>query len=95
MALVHMYTNIAAATFSANDFVIDFAVKGPGDDASKIDPEEIVSRLHLSPQHVKALVAHLAERLSQYEQIYGAINLEADGEAFARVTEQAAARNPQ
>lgn len=90
MPPVNMYTNIAAATFSANDFVVDFAVKGPGADANHITPDEIVSRLHMSPQHLKALVTHLSERLSQYELVYGQINLDPNQEAFAQLIEQSA-----
>lgn len=87
------YTNAAGATFWLHDVVVDFALKEPGTTTVTIDEPEIVCRLHMSPQHFKALVGHLQERLDQYESIYGPVNLEADEGALSRLQSAASSGN--
>jgi len=70
--VVQGYSNTASATFGQFDFILDFALKEPeSQDANRILPDEIVCRLHVSPQHFKAIVNHMAERLEQYQEFYG------------------------
>ena len=84
------YANAAGATFWLHDVVLDFGLKEPETQGDEMQPDELVCRLHMSPQHFKALVAHLDERLSQYESVYGTINLQADQEALQRLQAAAA-----
>jgi flagellar protein FlaG len=74
------YANSVQIRASVWDFQLVFGLAAP--DA----PDQITIRNHsaiyLSPQQAKALWNMLGQNLAQYEQAFGAINLEPHGHAF-------------
>ena len=62
------YVNLAAVNHNEAEFVIDFAFVQPQAPIAKVR-----SRVILSPQHAKRLVAVLQENLGRYEQKFGEI----------------------
>ena len=62
------YANLAIITHSHAEFVIDFVNVMPGTPKSKVK-----SRIILTPQHAKRLMKAMAENVSKYEAVNGAI----------------------
>jgi hypothetical protein len=62
------YSNLAVITHSASEFVIDFVRIVPG-----ITKAKVKSRIILTPEHAKRLVAALEDNISKYESIHGKI----------------------
>jgi len=63
-----VYSNLAIITHSPAEFVIDFIRIMPGVPKSKVK-----SRIILTPEHAKRLVAALSDNISKYEAIHGTI----------------------
>ena len=63
-----IYSNLAIITHSTSEFVIDFVKVMPG-----VPKAKVKSRILLSPQHAKRLMAALAENIQKYEAVHGAI----------------------
>ena len=63
-----IYSNLAIITHSTSDFVIDFVKVMPG-----VPKAKVKSRILLTPQHAKRLMAALAENIQKYEAVHGAI----------------------
>jgi hypothetical protein len=76
------YANSVQVRVSVWDFQLIFGL------ASSEKPEEVTIRNHqaifLSPQQAKALWNVLGQNLSQYEQAFGALNLEPKSHDFPR-----------
>jgi hypothetical protein len=62
------YSNLAVITHSASEFVIDFVRIMPG-----ITKAQVKSRIILTPEHVKRLVAALEDNIQKYESVHGVI----------------------
>ncbi len=62
------YSNLAVITHSAAEFILDFVRIMPG-----IPKAEVKSRIILTPEHAKRLVAALSENIAKYESVHGPI----------------------
>lgn len=62
------YSNLAVITHSSSEFVIDFVRIMPG-----IPKAQVKSRIILTPEHAKRLVAALEDNISKYEAVHGKI----------------------
>jgi hypothetical protein len=63
-----IYSNLAIITHSNAEFVIDFVKVLPG-----VPKAKVKSRILLTPQHAKRLLAALADNIQKYEQAHGVI----------------------
>ena len=63
-----IYSNLAVITHSPAEFVIDFIRIMPG-----IPKAQVKSRIILTPEHAKRLVAALHDNISKYEAVHGPI----------------------
>jgi hypothetical protein len=63
-----IYSNLAVITHSASEFVVDFVRIMPG-----IPKAQVKSRIILTPEHAKRLVAALQDNISKYESVHGQI----------------------
>jgi uncharacterized protein YpuA (DUF1002 family) len=63
-----IYSNLAIITHSNSEFVIDFVKIMPG-----VPKAKVKSRIVLTPQHAKRLMSALADNISKFEQVHGAI----------------------
>jgi hypothetical protein len=63
-----IYSNLAVITHSASEFVIDFIRIMPG-----IPKAQVKSRIILTPEHAKRLVAAMQDNISKYEAVHGII----------------------
>ena len=62
------YSNLAVITHSASEFVVDFIRIMPG-----IPKAQVKSRIILTPEHAKRLVAALEDNILKYESVHGTI----------------------
>jgi hypothetical protein len=62
------YSNLAIITHSSSEFVIDFVRIMPG-----IPKAQVKSRIILTPEHAKRLVAALQDNIDKYEAVNGPI----------------------
>ncbi len=62
------YSNLAVINHSASEFVVDFINIMPGAPKAKVK-----SRIILTPQHAKRLMAALADNISRFENNHGKI----------------------
>ena len=65
------YSNLAIISHSHSEFVLDFAGMFPGQ-----NKPEVVSRVIMSPEHAKRLLAALNDNLRKYESQFGEISLD-------------------
>jgi len=63
-----IYSNLAVITHSSSEFVIDFIRLMPG-----VPKAQVKSRIILTPEHTKRLVAALQDNISKYEAAHGVI----------------------
>lgn len=63
-----IYSNLAVITHSASEFVIDFVRIMPG-----IPKAQVKSRIILTPEHAKRLVAALQDNIAKFESVHGHI----------------------
>ncbi|MEP7263562.1 MAG: DUF3467 domain-containing protein [Bacteroidota bacterium] len=63
-----IYSNLAIITHSNSEFVVDFVKVMPG-----VPKAKVKSRIVLTPQHAKRLLAALSDNISKYEAIHGTI----------------------
>ena len=63
-----VYSNLAVITHSPAEFVIDFIRIMPG-----VPKAQVKSRIILTPEHAKRLVAALNDNISKYESVHGPI----------------------
>ena len=70
-----VYSNLAIITHSSAEFVIDFVRIMPG-----IPKADVKSRIILTPEHAKRLLAALKDNIEKYESVHGNIkNTEGGG----------------
>jgi hypothetical protein len=62
------YSNLAVITHSSSEFVVDFIRIMPG-----IPKAQVKSRIILTPEHAKRLVAALQDNIAKYEAVHGPI----------------------
>lgn len=62
------YANLAIITHSNQEFVVDFVRLAPG-----VPKAKVKSRIILTPQHAKRLMAALIENIRKFEQMHGEI----------------------
>ena len=65
-----IYSNFVIITHSNSEFVLDFARMLPGAQKAKV-----FSRILMTPQHAKALMATLEGNIKKYESEHGEIKL--------------------
>jgi hypothetical protein len=63
-----IYSNLAVITHSASEFVIDFIRLMPG-----VPKAQVKSRIILTPEHAKRLVAAMQDNIEKYEAVHGKI----------------------
>lgn len=73
-----IYSNLAIVTHSHSEFILDFVSLMPG----KPKPT-VKSRIILTPQHAKRLVAALSDNIGKYESHFGAIREPEQHESIA------------
>jgi hypothetical protein len=66
-----IYSNLAIITHSPAEFIIDFTRVTPG-----VPRARVLSRIIMTPQHMKLLLNAMTENLSRYEDQYGEIHVE-------------------
>jgi hypothetical protein len=64
-----VYSNLAIITHSSSEFVVDFVRIVPNAPKAKVK-----SRVILTPEHAKRLLAALADNVQKYERQFGTIN---------------------
>lgn len=62
------YSNLAIITHSNSEFVVDFVKVMPG-----VPKAKVKSRIVLTPQHAKRLMAALQDNIGKYESLHGKI----------------------
>ena len=70
-----IYSNLAVITHSSSEFVIDFVRIMPG-----IPKANVKSRIILTPEHAKRLLLALQDNLKKYENVYGPIKINNNGD---------------
>ena len=63
-----IYSNLAVITHSVSEFVIDFVRIMPG-----IPKAQVKSRIILTPEHAKRLLAALQDNVAKFEAVHGII----------------------
>ena len=63
-----IYSNLAMIAHSNSEFVIDFIRLMPG-----VPKAKVKSRIVITPEHAKRLLAALKDNISKYEASFGAI----------------------
>lgn len=69
-----VYANLAIITHSHTEFVIDYVRVMPG-----VPKAKVKSRIVLTPFHAKRLMRALADNIKKYEQAFGTINDQEQG----------------
>ena len=64
------YSNLAIITHSNSEFFIDFARLTPG-----VQKAQVVSRVIMTPEHIKRLYLALRDNINKYESQNGEIRL--------------------
>ncbi|WP_420460752.1 DUF3467 domain-containing protein [Neolewinella sp.] len=64
-----VYSNLAIITHSSSEFVVDFVRIVPNAPKAKVK-----SRVILTPEHAKRLLAALADNVQKYERQFGPIS---------------------
>ena len=68
------YSNLAIIAHSSSEFVIDFVRVVPNMPKAKVQ-----SRIIITPEHAKRLLAALTDNVNKYESQFGAINIQGQG----------------
>ncbi|MFN6946964.1 MAG: DUF3467 domain-containing protein [Cytophagaceae bacterium] len=63
-----VYSNLAMIAHSNSEFVIDFIRLMPG-----VPKAKVKSRIIITPEHAKRLLAALADNINKYEETFGDI----------------------
>ena len=64
------YSNLAIISHSRSEFILDFATMLPG-----LPKAEVGSRIVMTPEHARRLMAALSENISKYESQFGHIDI--------------------
>lgn len=65
-----IYSNLVIVTHSASEFILDFVRIVPG-----ISKAQVKSRVIVTPDHAKRLVATIQENVKKYESVHGEIKM--------------------
>lgn len=65
------YSNLAIIAHSSSEFIIDFVRVVPNVPKAKVQ-----SRIILTPEHAKRLLAALTDNINKYESQFGPINIQ-------------------
>lgn len=63
-----VYSNLAAINHSQNEFIIDFMLR-------ILDETQLISRIILSPQHIKLLHDAIGRNIKKFEGKFGTIKI--------------------
>jgi hypothetical protein len=66
-----IYSNLAIIAHSSSEFVIDFVRVVPN-----VPKAKVKSRIILTPEHAKRLLAALTDNINKYETQFGPVNLQ-------------------
>jgi hypothetical protein len=66
-----VYSNLAIITHSPAEFIIDYTRVTPG-----VPKARVLSRIIMTPQHMKLLLGAMKENLERYEEQYGEVRVE-------------------
>ncbi len=66
-----IYSNLAIITHSPAEFIVDFTRVTPG-----VPKARVLSRIIMTPQHMKLLLNAMRENVERYESQYGEIRVE-------------------
>lgn len=66
-----IYSNLAIITHSPAEFIIDYTRVTPG-----VPRARVLSRIIMTPQHMKLLLNAMRENIDRYEEQYGEIRVE-------------------
>ena len=83
------YANLAIISHSRSEFVIDFASILPG-----LPKPEVQSRIIMTPEHSKRLLAALTDNIRKYEDTFGTISFAGEAEPEPKGTFNIADFNP-
>lgn len=72
-----IYSNLAIITHSNSEFVLDFIRVMPG-----VPKARVKSRIVLTPEHAKRLVAALEDNIEKYEAVNGPITTNQEPPGF-------------
>ena len=72
-----VYSNLAMIAHSNSEFVIDFIRLMPG-----VPKARVKSRIIITPEHAKRLLAALKDNIQKYESSFGPIKQTADAPQF-------------
>lgn len=72
-----IYSNLAVISHSSSEFIIDFIRLMPG-----VPKAPVKSRIIVTPEHAKRLLAALQDNVLKYERQFGPINKPANGNTF-------------
>ena len=72
-----IYSNLAIISHSNSEFVIDFVRMLPG-----LPKAKVKSRIVLNPQHAKRLLLALSDNVQKFEDNFGEIKLQEQGQQF-------------
>jgi len=72
-----IYSNLAVISHSSSEFILDFIRLMPG-----VPKAHVKSRIIVTPEHAKRLLAALQDNLSRYERQFGTINKPTGGNTF-------------
>src|SRR5688572_29676454 len=70
-----IYSNLAIITHSPAEFIIDFTRVTPG-----VPRARVHSRIIMTPQHMKLLMGAMRENLDRYENQYGEVKVDGQGD---------------
>jgi hypothetical protein len=70
-----IYSNLAIITHSPAEFIIDFTRVTPG-----VPRARVHARIIMTPQHFKLLLNAMKENIERYEQQYGEVRVDRQGE---------------
>lgn len=72
-----IYSNLVVISHSSSEFILDFIRLMPG-----VPKAHVKSRIIVTPEHAKRLLAALQENILRYERQFGTINKTPDGTTF-------------
>jgi hypothetical protein len=72
-----VYSNLAMITHSNSEFVIDFIRLMPG-----VPKAKVKSRVVITPEHAKRLLAALQDNIKKYEESFGVIKQHQEQASF-------------
>ena len=72
-----IYSNLAIISHSSSEFVLDFIRVVPG-----VPKAKVKSRIILTPDHAKRLIAALQENIEKFEKMNGTVSINNDNLGF-------------